>query len=225
MSVPSKPRWRWKWLSSSGSPLRLNNPETIEETLSWYLSCEEDKEKKSRHELPAVCFAAANRLPQRYRTVPSIWWNSEEYTQATTLTIHSLKAKSNVSICVEERISALTFEQQFPWNSLSIHIKGMKRSDFQRKMCFNLTIPNMFQYKMKRKRGEKTKSGTMWESVRFISSLRVSWKVLCSWCWNVGFGNLSQSRDFRLAYLVLSRFQSIQNRFINNHHIRAEPVI
>lgn len=32
----------------------------------------------------------------------------------------------------------------------------MKKSDFQRKMCFNLTIPNMVQYKVKRKgRGEK----------------------------------------------------------------------
>lgn len=120
-----------------------------------------------------------------------------EYTQAATLTIHSLRAKSNVSICVGGRRSVLTSEKQFPWTSLSIRIKGMKSSDFQRTMRFNLTIPNMFQW-------NKTKSLTV--PVWTISSPHTSWKVLYFSLLlllflelsNLGFGNLSQSQDFRL---------------------------
>lgn len=50
MSVPSKPRWRWKLFLSLGSPLCLNIPQTIEGTLSWCFSCVK-KKKKNTNEL------------------------------------------------------------------------------------------------------------------------------------------------------------------------------
>lgn len=205
-SFPS--HWRWKLLSSSGSPLRLIIPETTEETLSLCFYCGE-KNRNTVMRYQTLCFAASLLLWRK--RVPSIWWDSQEYTQTVTLTIHSLKAKSNVSICVRERLSALTFELLFPWNGLSIRIKGMKRSDFQRTMCFNLTIPNMFQCE-----NQKQDSVGICQ-VYFFSSHILERPASFFHDAECRLQQFITNWDFRLAYLVLSRFQNIQTRFINLH--------
>lgn len=98
------------------------------------------------------------------------------------------------------RLSGLTSELQFPRNNLSCHNKGKERSDSQGTLCFHLTIPNISQFI----------SGT-WDTLGTCQLYLPSSCILerpeyvpllnC---------NLSPRWDFRLAYLVLSRFQSMQ---------------
>lgn len=85
----------------------------------------------------------------------------------------------------------------------------MKGSYFQRTMCFNLKIPNMFQCK-------KTKTVTVWEicQVYFLSSHFLGKVGALFMMLNLGFRNSSQCWDFRLAYLLLARVLNIPNRFI-----------
>ena len=187
MSVPSKRRWRWKLLLSSGSLPCLIIPETTEETLSWCYFSTATK---------TVCFAA-NLFTWRNKTVAKAFVEIQRNTLKQSLwRFTPFKAKSNVSLlCWRKDDQLWHFSCKFPRTSLSICIKGMKRNDFQGTMCFNLTIPNVFQCKKKR-----NKSGTVWGSVRFISSPHTFWNGLdaCAlfMMLNLGFCNSSQSWNF-----------------------------
>lgn len=143
MSIPSKPSWRWMLSLSPGSQLCHYSRDNRGDT-KLLLPLEENKKQKTvmSFQNSMVCSQSSSGETKRCQVFDEIQSNA---LKQTFLTIHSRKAKSNVSICVEERLSALTFELQFPCNSLSIRIKGMKRRVFQRTICFNLTVTNMFQ--------------------------------------------------------------------------------
>lgn len=88
-----------------------------------------ERKKKKRETVmryQTVCFAA-NLLLWRNRTVPSIWWDSQEYTQAVTLTIHSLKAKSNVSICVKRKTFSFDIWAAIPMEQLVYSHQGHEK--------------------------------------------------------------------------------------------------
>lgn len=167
--------------------------------------------KKRRRATKTVCFAA-NLFLWRDRTVPGIWWDSEEYTQAVTLTIHSLKAKSNVSICVEKKDYQL-------WHlSCNSHgraclsaSRAWKRSDFQG----NATI-KFDNSKHVSVRKPKAKAGRLRIcQVYFLLLSRIPRKDLDVRVVHAGeisgLCNSSQSCGFQgLAHLAPSRFQDIQ---------------
>ena len=138
MSIPTKLHWRWKLLLSSGVPYYSTGNKLM------LLPME-----KNSNELPKRFFFFYCGETEQCQGFDESQRNSLN----SALTIHSLKAKSNASICVEQRLSALTFELQLRLNSLSLRIKAMKGSYFQRKMCFNLTIANMLPSEKKIKVG------------------------------------------------------------------------
>lgn len=158
-----------------------------------------------------VCFAA-NLLVRRKRTVPSIWWDSQEHTQTVTLTIHSLKAKSNVSICVKDRLSALTFELLFPQNSLSIRIKGVKKEWLSKERRALIWQSPTFQC------GSQMRDSAGICQVHFLS--------LCTFLKRPGIRSQPNDAQCKIwenstkqscFFLAPSRFPNIQTRFINSH--------
>lgn len=192
MSVPSKPQWRWKLLSSSGSPLCLIIPQTIEETLSWCLSCgKTSNELPKRFALQPIFFCGGTEQCQsvdeiQKNTLKQSLWQFIPLKPKVMFPFVSKKDYQLWHLSRNSHRTACLFASR-AWKGLTF--KERRALIWQFQTCFNA------------KKKKKTKSRTVWGCVRFVSSPHTSWKGL-----NMCFVHDAESR--LLQFITKLRFQA-----------------
>lgn len=172
-AVPSKPHWRWKLLSSSGSPLCLIIPQTTEETLSWCFSCETNSnELRKRFALRLIFFCGETEQCQAFDEI------QRNTLKQSLWQFIPLKPKVMFPFVLKKEYQLWHLSCNSHGTACLFASRAWKGVTFKERCAFNLTIPNMLQKKQKR-----DSVGIC--QVYFLTShiLERPENVLCSWCW------------------------------------------
>ncbi len=204
MSVPSKLYWRWKLLSSSGCPPCLLIPQTTEKTLSWCFSCGK----------------TSNELPKRFALQPIFCGETEQCQAVDEIQKNTLKQSLWQFIPLKPKVMfPFVSKKDYQLWHLSCNShrtaclfasRAWKGLTFKEWCALIWQFQTCFNAKKKKKNPKAGQCGDLSGLFPLFTHPGKAWICALFTILNLGFRNLSQSWDFRLAYLILSRFQNIQ---------------